>query len=366
MNPESGLLVSVFPEWALIAGGFLSSFLITFSSIPTIVKIAKHRKLFDTPNERASHSNSVPVLGGLSIFAGITVTMAIMSSQAESSAIKYLTGAMIVLFFLGLKDDVLILDPKKKFLGQILASCIVIILGDVRIIEFHSIFGIESISYLPSVVLSLLLFLTLINGFNLIDGVDGLSSGAGILGSLFLGIWFLSEQQITWSVISFALAGALMAYFWFNVFGTKNKIFMGDTGSMLTGITIAFLTVKFLEYNGPAGTGHPFPAAPAVAFSLLILPLFDTLRVFIIRIFSGQSPFKADKRHVHHILLEYGMSHLRVTICLLSINIFFLAFSLIFQNAGSFVVIIIVMTILSGLVMVLRHFKPTFRTSVNN
>lgn len=334
----------------ILVGAVLTSFLITYISIPSIVKIAKHKKLFDLPNERTSHDNEVPVLGGLSIFAGLAISMVLFTSMSESSDIKFLLGGFIVLLFLGLKDDVLIIDPRKKLAGQLIAAAIVVILGNVRIIDFHSILGIESVSYITGVLITIFLFLTLINGFNLIDGVDGLSSGAGVLSGLFFSVWFILGDHLTYAVISLSITGALIAFFRFNVFGKRNKIFMGDTGSMITGITMAFLAVKFLELAGDSPSEYQMTTAPALVFGVLILPLFDILRIFLIRIFSGRSPFKADKEHVHHVLLRFGLSHLKVTLYMLTFNLFILCLALVIQPAGS-LVIIFIMLILSALIV---------------
>jgi UDP-N-acetylmuramyl pentapeptide phosphotransferase/UDP-N-acetylglucosamine-1-phosphate transferase len=355
LNSDINLFASFLPEWIILAGALLTSFLITYISIPSIVKIAKHKKLFDLPNERTSHDNEVPVLGGLSIFAGLAISIVLFTSIAESSDIKFLLGGLIVLLFLGLKDDVLMIDPRKKLAGQVIAAAIVVILGDIRIIYFHSILGIESISYIPGVMITIFLFLTLINGFNLIDGVDGLSSGAGILSGLFFSVWFMLCGNLTYAVISLSITGALIAYFRFNVFGRRNKIFMGDTGSMITGMTIAFLAVKFLELAGDSHSKYNMTAAPAVAFGVLILPLFDILRIFLLRIFSGRSPFKADKGHVHHVLLRFGLSHLKVTSYMLTINLFFLCLALLFQQAGSLAIIFIMLILSAVIVFILQR-----------
>lgn len=343
------------PLWVLVVTGFIISFLLTFITIPTIVKISRHKKLFDIPNERTSHSSAVPVLGGLAIFAGITTAIVICTLPADSDMIKFVLGALIVLFFLGLKDDILIVDPKIKLLVQIFASSIVVILGDIRITDMHSTFGIDGISYVPSVLFTIFLFVTLINGFNLIDGVDGLSSGSGILASLALGIWFIITDHYSSAVLSFSLTGTLAAYFIFNVFGKQNKIFMGDTGSMITGLVVSVLIVHFLEFENFVSSDYQFVSTPAIAFGLLILPLFDSLRVFILRILDGHSPFKADRNHVHHLLLELGLSHLKATLILIIINIFFIVIVYSLQFIGNIPLVLLTLLLASFLSYLLNQ-----------
>jgi len=231
----------------LIPISFILAFLIAYIAIPTIVRVSTRKNFFDYPNERTSHENSVPTLGGMAIFSGFLISVIIFSRPEDSIELRYTIGACIVLFFTGLKDDILIIDPKKKLLSQILAAMMVVILGDIRITDFHSVLGIESVPYTVSILFSVFLIVALINGFNLIDGVDGLSSGIGIINSVAFGVLFLLDHKTTYSVMAFSLSGALVAYFIFNVFGKINKIFMGDTGSMLTGLVVAVLAIKLLE-----------------------------------------------------------------------------------------------------------------------
>jgi UDP-GlcNAc:undecaprenyl-phosphate GlcNAc-1-phosphate transferase len=333
----------------LISGSIVFAFIITYLSIPTIVKISKFKKLFDVPNERTSHINEVPVLGGLSIFAGFTISAIICTLPIESADIKFILGGIIILFFLGLKDDILMIAPTNKFLGQIGAALIIVILGNIRITNFHSALGIGDISYFPSVLFTVFLLLTLINGFNLIDGVDGLASGVGIFTSLTVGIWFILTLHFTYAILSFSLLGTLLAYFRFNVFGKKDKIFMGDTGSMILGFIIAILIIKFLDYENSAPAKYQFFSAPAFAIGLLIVPLFDTLRVIILRLIKGNSPFKADKNHIHHSLLKLGFSHLQSTTLILSLNLIFVLFVTLFQKLGN--VVLVLMMLLFAMVL---------------
>lgn len=341
MNLNSDLNIFSIPVWLRLSGSFLSALIITWVAIPTIVKISKYKKLYDFPNERTSHINETPNLGGLAMFAGFTVATVVFTLNAESSEIKYFLGSLVVIFFIGLKDDIMVIDPRKKLLGQIVAALIVILPGGIRVTSFHHAFGIDEISVIPSILFTLFLLLVLINGFNLIDGIDGLSSGIGIIASVAYGIWFILTRHITYGVLSIALAGALAAFFPFNVFGKKNKIFLGDAGSLITGLSVSVLTVKFLETELTAPGKLRFEAAPSIAFALLIIPLFDTMRIFVLRLWNGQSPFKADHNHIHHSLLSLGLSHMSVTLVMVSFSILFVLISLLLQGLGNVLSIII-------------------------
>jgi UDP-N-acetylmuramyl pentapeptide phosphotransferase/UDP-N-acetylglucosamine-1-phosphate transferase len=260
-----------------------------------------------------------------------------------------------------MKDDILIIDPRKKLLGQIIASLIVVWLGGIRITDFHHVLGIDGISTFSSIIFTLFLFIVLINGFNLIDGIDGLASGIGFLVSSFYGVWFILMGHITYGIISASLAGALIAFFRFNVLGTRNKIFLGDAGSLLIGLVVAVLTVKFLEFELMAPAQFQFHAVPSITIGLLIIPLIDTLRVFILRLWNGKSPFKADRNHIHHVLLCLGLSHLIVTIIMISFNVLFIILAILLQNLGD-VKLIIIMVLLATLLSFIPGLILKYRT----
>ena len=250
--------------------------------------------------------------------------------------------ASIVLFFVGLKDDILIIAPLKKLSGQVFAALIIVVLGNLRFTHLHGFIGVNQLLYVHSFLLTVFVLVVIINSFNLIDGIDGLASGVGIIASLLFGTFFYINGEVGYAVLSAAMAGSLIAFFWFNVYGTENKIFMGDTGSLLVGLFLAVLVVRFNEMNiGITGVWH-IHAAPAVSFGILFIPLFDTIRVFTIRVLRGKSPFKADKNHVHHRLLALGYSHIKATMVLLGANVAVICFVLVFNFLG----ILLLMSIL--------------------
>jgi UDP-N-acetylmuramyl pentapeptide phosphotransferase/UDP-N-acetylglucosamine-1-phosphate transferase len=332
------------PDSIRLIAGFLSALIITYVSVPTIIKISDYKQLYAFANERTSHTAQTPTLGGLAVFAGFTLAVIIFSHRDAAPELAYILGALITIFFIGLKDDILVIDPRKKLLGQILASMIVIWLGRFLLSDFHHVFGIGKVSFMISLIFTLFVFLVIINGFNLIDGIDGLASGIGFLASAFYGTWFILAGSINYAILSLSLAGALISFFRFNVFGKKNKIFLGDTGSMIIGFIIAVLTVKFLESNLTVSSKFRLGSAPAVAISLLIVPFFDTLRIVFLRLKSGKSPFRADHNHIHHILLTGGHSHLSVTLMILFINILLIFLVLLFQDLGSVILTFLMLT----------------------
>ena len=318
----------------LVIFSLLVSFVIVFVSVPSIVKVAHYKQFYDEPGQRKSHHKNIPNLGGIAIFAGLAVATGLFADLTLSRELMQVLVAMVVIFFIGIKDDILIIAPAKKLYGELIAAFIIVILGDIRFTSLHGFLGIYEINYLSSITLTLFVVVVLINSFNLIDGIDGLASGIGMLVSLTFGTWFYLTGNHNYAILSAALLGALVAFFGFNVFGKENKIFMGDTGSLILGLIMSVLVIKFNEanitYNGP----YTISSAPAVSFGILIVPLFDTLRVFTLRIIRGMSPFHPDKNHLHHRVLKLGFSHVESTAVLTSVNIMFIVMVLTCQSAG--------------------------------
>ena len=314
---------------------FLAAFAIVFTAIPTIVFIADAKKLYDVPGVRKAHKKSVPILGGVAIFSAVIISCGIFSKSSVYPEFHYVAIASIVLFFVGLKDDILIIAPMKKLIGQIFASLIIVVLADLRFTGLHGFLGIHHLIYPYSFILTMFVLIVIINGVNLIDGIDGLASGIGILASLIFGAFFYINGNYGYAVLSAAVIGSLIAFFGFNVFSVKNKIFMGDTGSLLVGLFLAIMAIRFNEMNiNPISLKFFVHSAPAVSFGILVIPLFDTLRVFTIRILSGKSPFSADSNHVHHKLLALGFTHLKATLIIVSINAFIGAIVIYFNVVG--------------------------------
>lgn len=335
----------VLPIWALILFAFLSSFVISYISIPTINKIAHLKNLCAVPNNRTMHFSAIPTLGGVAIFIGFIISSVFIAGTTFGFEFNYIFAGAIILFFLGIKDDLLVISPYHKLIGQIISAIMVSVLADIRIEHLYEFLNIETIPYFVSIVFTVFAFLVIINGFNLIDGIDGLSSGVGIFTASIYGLWFWSNNIISYAVLSFSIAGALLAFFRFNVFGKKNKIFLGDTGSLITGFVVAVLTVKFLQLESKMINEEYIQASPAIAFSILIIPLFDTLRIFAIRIKQGRSPFVADKQHIHHRLVRLGLSHFQATSVILTVNLAMVIFCFFFQRRGNIRLIITIFSV---------------------
>lgn len=321
-----------YSEGLILFESFLLAFIITYISIPSIIDVARVKNLYDVPNGRTSHDIITPTLGGMAIFAGFIISSMVFVNIAEIAYIQYVIAGIIVVFFIGLKDDITGLGPLKKFVGQIIAAGIIIDLGNIRLSNLQGFAGIYELDYVSSDLISLFVIIAIVNAFNLIDGIDGLASGVGIIAAFTFGLWFYLIGEVQLAILSLALVGALLAFFRFNVFSTTQKIFMGDIGSLILGFIMAILAIKFNELNAGLTGPYAIKCAAAVSIGILVVPIYDTIRVFAIRLGKGGSPFKPDKQHVHHYLLALTHSHKKSTAIILTVNIFFIAISFLLSD----------------------------------
>ena len=309
-----------------ILQSLLIGFVIVSYFIPKIVYISREKKLFDLPNERSANKKITPHLGGMAIFAGFYVSLIVTLNSFDIHLVSSLLLASVVMFLIGLKDDLVCLSARKKLFFQLLTALYLVFMGGVKISNLHGILGIYEIDSTSSSMLSLFAIVGIVNAYNLIDGIDGLAAGTGILISIVYGALFTLSGQMEYGIVSFSLTGSLIAFFFYNVFGKTNKIFMGDTGSLLLGIVFAFLTIKYLDQ--PGHSQAQMFGSPAIALSIMIVPIVDTIRVMIIRIAHKRSPFSPDMNHIHHHLIRLtDNNHLHASLIMILTNLAFIAFA---------------------------------------
>jgi UDP-N-acetylmuramyl pentapeptide phosphotransferase/UDP-N-acetylglucosamine-1-phosphate transferase len=318
---------------------FLTSFIVVLYSTPALIKVAVLKRLIDSPTEeRKIHKRSVPTIGGIIIYAGTLFAYALWFNTEDLvdydkiykavNEFKLVIATSLILFFVGVKDDIIGTAPVKKLFAHIVVALILVLMGDIRITGLYGIFGVYDIPVWGSVFLSIFTYVVVVNAFNLVDGVDGLAAGIGFIASSAFGVWFVYANEFGYASLSFALAGALSGFLIFNF--SPAKIFMGDSGSLVIGMFICVLAIKVIEF--PIQQLDSFwvhISKPVFAISALIYPLLDTLRVFIIRALRGQSPFMADRNHIHHKLLDCGFSHARTVIIIYLFSLLTIAASLI-------------------------------------
>ena len=297
----------------------ITSFVITFFSIPKIISFSTKFRLSDNAGLRASHQGSVPVFGGVGIFAGFILSLLIWGELAN---IQFVLASITIIFFAGIIDDLVSLTPYKKIIIQVISILILIYGADVRIDSMHGVLGVHELPHIMSVLFTTFVIVVIINSINLIDGVDGLAAGIGSIASLSFGIVAYLMNQYDIAIFSFALLGTLLAFIKYNFFPAK--IFMGDTGSLLIGLVLSILAVKSVQSGFIIDT-LTFPnKGPLVAISFLSIPLFDSLRVFIARVIKQKHPLRAGQDHIHHVLLKLGFGHKETCILLCCLSVFFI------------------------------------------
>ncbi len=294
----------------------ITSFVICFLVIPVIIKYSLEKNLVDIPGRRKIHKKITPSMGGIAIFLGFFIASLIWVDITQWKEIRIIMIALFIVFFIGVRDDLVPLRPFMKLLGQLLAGSLLIILFDLRLKSFYGLLGIYDIPLIVSYGITLFTIVVITNSFNLIDGLDGLAGTIACISLLAFGISFFLAGDIIFAILSFCMLGAVIAFLFFN--WEPSKVFMGDTGALVIGMMLSINAIHFIElhYNLPMDHPYKFKACISAAVCFIIIPLADTLRIFIIRITRKQSPFTPDKSHIHHNIMRLGFSHSKSTVLL--------------------------------------------------
>lgn len=295
-------------------------FLLTFFTLPIIIRVFKAINFMDAPDRRKIHKINIPSLGGIAIYLSILLTIAFVIPFNELYSHKFLIAGLIVALILGVRDDISSLYANQKLVVQTLAASLAVFYADIRLTGFYGILGIGEINEILAGIISVFVIVVITNSFNLIDGIDGLAGSLALLASTLFGVWFLLLGDEFYSILCFSVASAFAAFLYFN--WQPSKIFMGDTGSLVTGFLLTCIAFQFINSSHALESENllKFDSYVAVALSLLIIPIYDTLRVILIRLYAGRSPFTPDKNHIHHVLLKQGFSHSNASLILIMFN----------------------------------------------
>ncbi|MDZ4750493.1 MAG: MraY family glycosyltransferase [Flavobacteriales bacterium] len=315
---------------------FLTALMLVIIATPALIKVAKLKHLVDEPgDERKLHRRSVPTIGGIMIFAGTIIGYCLWFPSSSAGDLgqnyevlgalqefKFLIASMFILFFLGLKDDIIGVSPTKKLLIHLVVAFILVMMADIRITQFWGLFFIDDkLPFWLSVAFSVFVYIVIVNAINLIDGVDGLAAGIGFIAAMTFAFWFYGTGDLPLALLATSLGGSLAGFLFYN--WNPAKIFMGDSGSLIIGVVIYVLAVRMIEFPMDQLPGRmSVVSKPVLAMAILAYPLIDTLRVFIKRTIQGRSPFSADKNHIHHKLLSLGIGHVGTSLILYSFTIF--------------------------------------------
>ncbi len=317
---------------------FVAGFLIT----PILIYSLKKAKIGDSPGGRKIHKTFIPSMGGIGFVVASALAMSIWGWQFPLPDIRYLLGAIGIMFFVGLRDDMVEMKASQKLLGQLFAVVLVVIASDIRIKGLHGFLGIGELNMLVSYVFSAFVLLAVTNAFNLIDGLDGLAGTVATIAFFFLGSWFMINGLESYAVLSFTLLGGVLAFLIFN--WSPAKIFMGDTGSLTLGFSLGALLIAFMESNAglPSGNLWKFEPVFSTAIALMIFPLFDMARGFARRISQGKGPMTPDKSHEHHFLMRMGLKHNQVALLIGALQLIFVLMVFILKDYSDHLVLPII------------------------
>jgi len=331
--------------------GFVTAFFIVLLSTPALIKVSFMKELVDEPGDkRKLHNVGIPTIGGIMIFAGTLFSYFLWYPFGDITEyhhliraindFKYIGASMLILFFIGVKDDIIGTAPVKKLAGHLIVAFILVVMADIRLTSMHGIFGIREIPLWASILLSVFTYTVIVNAFNLIDGVDGLAAGIGAIVCIAFGVWFYLAGGIENACLSFALGGALVGFLIFNF--APAKIFMGDSGSLTIGLIVSVLSIKLIEFDKSELPLYMKDISkPVFVLAVLVYPMIDTLRIFIYRTVKGLSPFAPDKNHIHHRLLDHGFGHAGTVVVLYLYSMLIIGLTLLIKTDPSYSLLII-------------------------
>lgn len=282
-------------------------------------------------------------MGGIAILLGASISLVMCLSFQQWVSMRFFFISIALMFIIGLRDDVLALTPKQKLYSQFLPVLILVFLDNTVLTSTYSLIIDFIFPEWAGIILSVFVLIILTNAYNLIDGLDGLAGTIGVIILGFYGAWFFAMGSTTLGYIAFCFGGALLAFLFFN--WQPSRIFMGDTGALMIGLLISYLSIRFIQanYELPDQHQYKFSSSVATAICILIIPVFDTLRVIILRLRKFQSPFRADKNHIHHQFLNLGFSHAKSVLSISMISIFFLGIAVLLRNKGDILILALVL-----------------------
>lgn len=328
--------------------------------LPKIISIVRFKRLMDNPNERSSHTEATPSLGGMAFYIILVISFYFNNAYDDLGIATSLYPSLIILFFLGLKDDLVVLAPLTKLFGQLIAVGFVVSNPNFLIRSLHGFCGINGIPEWLGITIAIMLMLIIINSFNLIDGIDGLAALIAIVAFSGFGLVFFVANRDFMTLTCVVLVGILIGFLFFNL-STRNKVFMGDTGSMLIGLMLGIMSVRFLALDTESLCKLPFNAVdiPIVLAAFLIVPFFDTARVFTIRVLQGKSPFKPDRNHLHHVIIDaYEIPHAKASLCVAIFNIIWVGIiSVVIKLTTVYVSLVIILLLLTLMSFYLYQLK---------
>lgn len=300
-----------------------------------ILKLAKEKGLVDNPDARKLQKFPVPVLGGLAVFFGVTFGMLTgcalyytfnediigQATEFTSTRLIQVMLAMSVMLYTGSLDDILGLSPRTRFVIEILVIFGIVLSSGACMDSLHGLWGVQEFTWWVAVPLTVFAGVGIINAINMVDGVNGLSSGLCMTCSALFGLIFLNIGDVANAILAFTMVASLLPFFVHNVFGDKSRMFIGDAGTMIMGILMTWFVICIISSNGYTTLIYDDVCIVAMVLAFMSVPVADTLRVMTMRVFKGKSPFSPDKTHLHHAFVAMGVSHSITALSIILINL---------------------------------------------
>jgi UDP-GlcNAc:undecaprenyl-phosphate GlcNAc-1-phosphate transferase len=339
MTPEMWLMGIILP--------FCAAMFTTFFIYPYVLKLALKKNMTDVPDYRKLQKRPIPVMGGLAVFFGIITGAGITSIFFNTYVLFTTIVALTVMMYVGMLDDTICLSPTLRIIIEILVISFVVLMDKSNINDLHGLFGIGKLPVFVSAPLCLVSCVGIINAINMIDGVNGLSSGLCMFACLCFGFVFCASYSGTMSIIASLSAGALIPFFFHNVFGDKTRMFIGDSGTMMLGMLMSIFCLRMIDNDSLVAANHPGMGVIAFCLSVLSVPVFDTLRVMTGRIAKHKSPFQPDKSHLHHLFISIGFSHFGTMVAVIALDFsnvlcWLISYGLHFSVTVQFIVVVVV------------------------
>ena len=288
---------------------------------PYILKVAITKNIVDNPDARKLQRVPVPVLGGLNVVFGVLTGVMAFNLFGNFYDLFPVFASIIIILIIGLMDDMISLTPRVRFVVEIILVLFLIFTTGYQINDFHGLWGLQEVPLYLSVPLTVVASVGIINAINLIDGVDGYSSGYSIVSCALFGMMFYALDNIRMVTLAAIVATSLIPFFFHNVFGKHSKMFIGDAGTLSLGIVFSMFVATILSVTPGGKPVDPNMGLVPFTLAVLCVPVFDTLRVMSARIYRGKSPFHPDKTHLHHLFIELGFSHIGTTISIITANL---------------------------------------------
>jgi UDP-N-acetylmuramyl pentapeptide phosphotransferase/UDP-N-acetylglucosamine-1-phosphate transferase len=340
---------------------FVTAFVVAMVAMPPLIKMINRFKLFDVPDLRKEHNTPIPTMGGIASGIGMMVACILWFDFSRDIFTVSFFFSIGMLVALGIMDDLKNTPARYKLALQVAVACLIAFSG-VRISSFNGLFGIYNLPITAQYSFTILAIAGITNAFNLIDGIDGLAGGLGFMSLVILGLFLSLSGDNNSAVIAFALGGGLLGFLYYNF--NPARIFMGDTGSLVLGFVISVLCIRLIQLNTETTNGV-LPHVPVFAMSVVAIPVFDTLRVFAIRIWQGKSPFSPDRNHIHHLLTSNGWSHSFTSKIICGVHALILAIGYFLKDVTQLAGLLILFLLMLVTVFVFQRLKvPQTGTAV--